>query len=37
MIGKFRMEDREWSIGKKVIFQTENKPFAEGCFLCRSS
>ena len=32
MIGKFRMEDRKWSIVKKANFEAEDKLFAKGCF-----
>ena len=32
LIEKFNMENNEWSISKEVIFETENKAFAEGNF-----
>ena len=32
LIEKFNMENNEWSINKEVIFQIENKAFAEGGF-----
>ena len=32
LIETFNMENNEWSISKEVIFETENKAFAEGSF-----